>query len=105
MWTVHLNLSQNKARRKNVGSKKKLHQKIRRLKAQLMDMFSGKFQFPLDSTNLPDSATNELATSDSPPGQAGAATPPEGSCEGGGARLNRDARRGEHGSTVDGLQR
>ena len=48
---------------------------------------------------------NELATSDAPPGQAGAAMPPEGSGEGGGARLSRDARRGEHGSTIDGLQR
>ena len=56
MWTVHLNLSQTKVRKKNVGSEKKLHQKMRRLKAQLMGMFSGKFQFPLDSTNLPDSA-------------------------------------------------
>ena len=39
------------------GSEKKLRQKMRRLKAQLMDMFSGKSQTPLDSINLSDSAT------------------------------------------------
>ena len=35
----------------------KLHQKIRRLKAQLMGMFLGKRVLPLDSIVLPDSAT------------------------------------------------
>ena len=32
-WTVQPNLTQTKARRKNVGSEKKLHQKMRRLQA------------------------------------------------------------------------
>ena len=45
-WTVQSNLTQTKARRKNVGSENKLHQKMRRLKAQLMGMFSGKSQPP-----------------------------------------------------------
>ena len=37
--------------------KKKLHQKMRRLKAQLMGMVSGKSHLPPDSINLSDSAT------------------------------------------------
>ena len=51
------NLTQTKARRKKIGSEKELHQKMRRLKAQLMGMFLGKSQMPLDSPFLPDSAT------------------------------------------------
>ena len=56
-WTVQFNLTQTKARRKKFGSEKRLHQKMRRLKAQLMGTFSGKSQTPLDSPFLPDSAT------------------------------------------------
>ena len=56
-WTVQSNLTQTKARRKKIGSEKKLHQKMRRLKAQPMGMFSGKSQTPHDSPYLPDSAT------------------------------------------------
>ena len=56
-WTVQSNLTQTKARRKKIGSEKKIHQKMRRLKAQLMGMFSVKSQTPHDSINLPDSAT------------------------------------------------
>ena len=57
-WTVQSNLTQTKARRKKIGSEKRLHQKMRRLKAQLMGMFPGKSQTPPDSPYLPDSATN-----------------------------------------------
>ena len=60
-----------KARRKNVGSEKKLHQKMRRPKAQLMDMFSVKSEMPLDSSYLPDSATV-------PEGQLEIGKPPTG---------------------------
>ena len=56
-WTVQSNLTQTKARRKKIGSEKKLHQKMRRIKAQPMGMFSGKSKTPLDSTYLSDSAT------------------------------------------------
>ena len=56
-WTVQSNLTQTKARRKKIGSEKKLHQKMRRLKAQLMGMVSGISQKPHDSINLSDSAT------------------------------------------------
>ena len=61
-WTVQSNLTQTKARRKKIGSEKNLHEKMRRLKAQLMGMVSGKSQTPPDSTFLPDSATNYSET-------------------------------------------
>ena len=56
-WTVQSNLTQTKARRKKFGSEKKLHQKMRRLKAQLMNMFSMKSGLPPACLILLDSAT------------------------------------------------
>ena len=59
-WTVQSNLTQTNARLagKKIGSEKKLHQKMRRLKAQLMGMSSGKSDLPPDSIFLSDSATS-----------------------------------------------
>ena len=60
-WTVQSNLTQTKARRKKIGSEKKLHQKMRRIKAQPMGTVRAKVQTPHDSPYLPDSATDESA--------------------------------------------
>ena len=63
-WTVQSNLTQTKARRKKIGSEKKLHQKMRRLKAQPMGTFRAKVQTPLDSPFLSDSATRQVSSID-----------------------------------------